>query len=238
VIGDPIDVPEPGLVVLIGPAGAGKTTLATRLFARSDVLSSDALRAAVSGDESDQSATRQAFGILHREVGDRLAVGRLVVVDATNVEAPARAALRRLAAAAAVPAVAIVIQLPASEVHERNRRRAGRIVPADIVDRHLASLDRLGTSPATVVARLRAEGFAAVHVLSSAAEIDAVAIRRVTPSLEPPEPIADPGTSLVRDPAEGSGPQLDPHAVAKIDVVATDLERRLLIRGPDQDERR
>jgi protein phosphatase len=235
VIGDPIDVPEPGLVVLIGPAGAGKTTLATRLFARSDVLSSDALRAAVSGDESDQRATRPAFGILHREVGDRLAVGRLVVVDATNVEAPARAALRRLAAAAAVPAVAIVIQLPASDVHERNRRRAGRIVPADIVDRHLASLDRLGTSPATIVARLRAEGFAAVHVLSSAAEIDAVAIRRVT---SPPEPTADRATSPVRDPAEGSRPQLDPHAVAEIDVVATDLERGLLIRGPDQDERR
>jgi protein phosphatase len=235
VIGDPIDVPEPGLVVLIGPAGAGKTTLATRLFARSDVLSSDALRAAVSGDESDQRATRPAFGILHREVGDRLAVGRLVVVDATNVEAPARAALRRLAAAAAVPAVAIVIRLPASDVHDRNRRRAGRIVPADIVDRHLASLDRLGTSPATIVARLRAEGFAAVHVLSSAAEIDAVAIRRVT---SPPEPTADHATSAVRDPAEGSRPQLDPHAVAEIDVVATDLERGLLIRGPDQDERR
>jgi protein phosphatase len=235
VIGDPIDVPEPGLVVLIGPAGAGKTTLATRLFARSEVLSSDALRAAVSGDESDQRATRPAFGILHREVGDRLAVGRLVVVDATNVEAPARAALRRLAAAAAVPAVAIVIQLPASDVHDRNRRRAGRIVPADIVDRHLASLDRLGTSPATIVARLRAEGFAAVHVLSSAAEIDAVAIRRVT---SPPEPTADHATSAVRDPAEGSRPQLDPHAVAEIDVVATDLERGLLIRGPDQDERR
>lgn len=233
-IGDPIDVPEPALVVLIGPAGAGKTTLATRLFARSEVLSSDALRAAVSGDEADQRVTRPAFGILHREVRERLGEGRLVVVDATNVEVSARAVLRRLAAAAAVPAIAIVIQLPSSDVHDRNQRRPGRVVPADVVDRHLASLGRLGMDPATIIARLRAEGFAAIHVLSSAADIDAFAIRRVMSS---PKAAADPASSAIRDPAEGSRPQLDPHAVAEIDIVPTDVERRLLIRGPDEDER-
>lgn len=230
---DPIDVPEPALVVLIGPAGAGKSTLATRLFARSEVLSSDALRAALSGNEADQRATRPAFRILHREVRERLAAGRLVVVDATNVEPAARAVLRRLAAAAAVPAVAIVIRLPPSDVHDRNRRRAGRVVPADVVDRHLARLDRLGTDPATIVTRLRAEGFAAIHVLSSAADIDAFAIRRVA---SVPEAATDSASSGVGDPAEGPRSQLDPHAVAEIDVVATDVERGLLIRRSDQDE--
>ena len=67
-IADPIEIPVPGLVVLIGAAGAGKSTLAVRLFAPADVLSSDDLRAAVSGDAADQRATRTAFGILHREV--------------------------------------------------------------------------------------------------------------------------------------------------------------------------
>jgi len=229
-----VDLPEPALVVLIGAAGAGKTTLATRLFARSEVLSSDALRAAVSGDEADQRATRPAFGILHREVRERLAAGHLVVVDATNVEVSARAVLRRLAATAAVPAVAIVIQLPSSNVHDRNRRRAGRVVPAEIVERHLASLGRLGTNPATIAARLRAEGFQAIHVLSSAAEIDAFAVRRVRLRSEPD---ANSPASAVRDPAEGSRPQLDPHPVAEVDVAATDVERSLLIGGADEDER-
>ena len=175
----PIEVPVPGLVVLVGAAGSGKTTLATRLFARSEVLSSDALRAAISGDAADQRATRPAFGILHREARERLAEGRLVVVDATNVEASARSTLRRLADAAAVPVVLIVIQLPAKDVHARNAGRAGRIVPSDVVDRHLARLQGLGASPDTIAARLHAEGFPTVHVLSSAAAIDAAVVRRV-----------------------------------------------------------
>jgi protein phosphatase len=189
-IDDPIEVPVPGLVVLVGAAGAGKTTLATRLFARSEVLSSDGLRAAISGDEADQRATRPAFGILHREVRERLAAGQLVVVDATNVEASARMTLRRLADAAAISTVVIVIHLPAEDVHARNAGRAGRVVPAEVVDRHLARLQGLGATPATVVARLRSEGFATVHVLSSAAEIDAAAIRRI-PRGAVPEPGSD-----------------------------------------------
>jgi len=180
-----IDLPVPSLVVLIGPAGAGKTTLAARLFGRSEVVSSDALRGVLSGDEADQRATRPAFGILHREVRDRLAAGRLVVVDATNVEASARMALRRLAAAAAVPAIAVAIHLPPTEVHRRNAGRAGRVVPPDVVDRHLALLEGLGSAPATIEARLRAEGFAAVHVLSAPDEIDATSVRLV-PRVEDP----------------------------------------------------
>jgi protein phosphatase len=187
---DPIEVPVPGLVVLVGAAGAGKTTLATRLFPRSEVLSSDGLRAAVSGDEADQRATRPAFGILHREIRERLAAGRLVVVDATNVEASARMTLRRLAEAAAASTVVIVIHLPAGEVHARNAARAGRVVPAEVVDRHLGRLHGLGATPATIAARLRSEGFATVHVLSSAAEIDAAAIRRV-PRASGPESGSD-----------------------------------------------
>jgi hypothetical protein len=72
-----------------------------------------------------------------------------------------------------------VIHLAPAEVHGRNRARTGRIVPPDIVDRHLALLRGLGESAATIAARLRAEGFVTVHVLSSAGEIDGATVRRV-----------------------------------------------------------
>ena len=67
-----LELPVPGLVVLIGAAGSGKSTLAARLFAADELLSSDALRAAISGDAADQRATRPAFAILHREALRRL----------------------------------------------------------------------------------------------------------------------------------------------------------------------
>lgn len=176
---DPLPVPVPGLVVLIGAAGAGKSTLAARLFAADEILSSDALRALVSGDEADQRATRAAFAILHREALRRLADGRLVVVDATNVEHAARVALVALAGRSGAPATAIVIAPPAPDVHARNAGRPGRMVPVEIVDRHLGALGRLGVTPAEIVARLRGDGFASARVLATAADLAAFAVVRV-----------------------------------------------------------
>jgi protein phosphatase len=174
----PIDIPVPGVVVLVGAAGAGKSTLASRLFVPSEILSSDALRAAISGDAADQRATRPAFGILHREVRRRLAAGRLVVVDATNVEPGARHSLIRLAAAAGVPAAAIVIVPPATDVHARNEGRSGRVVPRDVVDRHLRRVAELGAAPEDIVTTLLGEGFAQVRILATTEAVEAVRIER------------------------------------------------------------
>ncbi len=133
---------DPSLVVLIGAAGAGKSTLAARLFSPDQVLSSDAFRGAVSGDPGDQRVTRAAFSILHRELAKRLAARRTAVVDATNVTAHARRGLVQRATAAGVPAVAIVLALPPALVLARNATRAGRIVPEPAVQHQLDDLDR------------------------------------------------------------------------------------------------
>jgi protein phosphatase len=161
----PIVVAVPGVVVLVGAAGSGKSTLAAARFDPSEVVSSDALREAVAGDPTDQRATRLAFSILHREVRRRLASGRLVVVDATNVERHARLALVRIARSAGAPLTAIVLLADGAAVHARNAGRPGRVVPADVVDRHLAALGRLGDDPAEISATLRLEGFTAVHLV-------------------------------------------------------------------------
>jgi protein phosphatase len=175
-----ITVPVPSLVVLIGAAGSGKTTLAARLFDPDEVISSDELRAAVSGDPADQRATRPAFSILHRELASRLAAGRLVVVDATSVEERARRALLLGAKAAGVPATALVLALPRAVVHARNAARLDRPVPTDVVERHLARVAGLVSGgDAAAATTLRGEGFATVLILRSDDEVARLRVVRV-----------------------------------------------------------
>jgi protein phosphatase len=170
-----IVIADPSLVVLVGAAGAGKSTFAARHFAPAEVLSSDRFRAIVSGDEANQAATRAAFALLHRELSTRLGQGRLTVVDATSVRSAARRALVDRANAAGVSVTAIVLDLPADTVIARNAARPARTVDMAVVRRQLdgvrASLD--GPDPA-----LLREGFAQVVVLRDEAEVDRVRIRR------------------------------------------------------------
>jgi protein phosphatase len=175
---DPIPIelrlPDPCLVVLAGAAGAGKSTFAARHFAPGEVLSSDAFRAHVSGDPTDQRATPAAFAALHRALRRRMASGLLTVVDATNVQPVARRALLREAAAAGVPAILVVLALDPRLVHERNAARHGGLaVPPEAVERHLVDLAALVAQSGT-----GHEGFARVLVLRNPREVEAVRVVR------------------------------------------------------------
>lgn len=172
-----LTIPDPCLVLLVGAAGSGKTTLAARLFAPAEVLSSDALRAAIAGDAGDQSASGAAFKVLHRAVATRLAAGRLAVVDATNVRRDHRRPLLATARRAGVPAVAIVLDLPSATVHVRAATRH-RVVAPDVVERQLGWLRRSLAGAATGGEALAEEGFAAVFVLHGEAEVDGVRLER------------------------------------------------------------
>jgi protein phosphatase len=174
----PFVIPDPSLVLLVGAAGSGKSTLAARLFAADEILSSDALRAVVSGDEADQGATRVAFRILQRTLDRRLLEGRLTVIDATNLLSAHRAPMLRRARAIDVPVVALVLDLPATDVHAQNAGRT-RVVDPSVVDRHLGSVRHTVDHGA-----LRTEGFASIVVLRSAGEAASFAIERRR--LDPP----------------------------------------------------
>ncbi|TDB85267.1 polynucleotide kinase-phosphatase [Actinomadura sp. KC216] len=163
-----IRVPEMGLVVLVGVTGSGKSYFARKHFRRTQVISSDECRGVVSDDENDQSATGDAFDLLHYIVAKRLRRGLLTVVDATNVQSAARQSLLKIAKDHDVMSVAIVLDVPESVAAERNAVRLDRNLPPHVIPRQRRELRR--------GMRSLAREFRRVHVLTGVAEIDAATV--------------------------------------------------------------
>ncbi len=166
-----IDLPDPCLVVLVGAAGAGKSTFASRHFEPSAILSSDAFRERIAGDPRDQGATRPAFAALHLALARRLGSGLTTVVDATSATVSARRALIGRARAGGVPAVAIVLDLPHEVVLARNATRGRLAVPVGAVRAQLREVARTRAP-----GHLEAEGFAVVIRLTDPASVEAVGV--------------------------------------------------------------
>ncbi|MBO0847783.1 MAG: AAA family ATPase [Nocardioides sp.] len=165
-----IEVPDPALILLVGPTGAGKTTFARAHFGSTEVVSSDRCRALVADDENDQSATAAAFRVLDLITALRLERRRLTVVDATNVQTFWRRRLVALARAHDVPCVAVVFDLPLEILLERALTRPDRRPGPAVIRRHHADLQR---ALPTVN-----EGFLRVWVLRTAEEASAVEVTR------------------------------------------------------------
>ncbi|MGA4839055.1 polynucleotide kinase-phosphatase [Streptomyces sp. G45] len=165
-----LPVTDLSLVVLIGASGSGKSTFARKHFAPTEVLSSDFCRGLVADDENDQSASRDAFDVLHYIAGKRLAAGRRTVVDATSVQQDSRRQLIELARKHDVLPIAIVLDVPEEVCAERNAARTDRAdMPRRVIQRHTRELRRS-------LRHLEREGFRKVHVLKGVEEIDAATV--------------------------------------------------------------
>ncbi|MFD9123894.1 polynucleotide kinase-phosphatase [Kitasatospora sp. NPDC059571] len=164
-----LPVTDVSLVVLIGTSGSGKSTFAREHFLPTQVVSSDFCRGVVADDENDQSASADAFDVLHYIVGKRLAAGRLTVVDATNVQPESRRQLVQIARDHDVLPIAIVLDVPASVCAERNRHRPDRQLPDHVIPRQQRELRRS-------LRGLEREGFRKVHILRGEAEIAAAEV--------------------------------------------------------------
>jgi protein phosphatase len=166
-----LTIPDFCLVVLIGPSGAGKTHFAHTHFKPTEVIASDACRALVCDDETDQAATADAFELLRFIATKRLAARRLTVIDATNVRREDRKALVDLARTYHALVVAIVFNLPEQLCQERNRQR-----PERPFGRHVV---RLQTQQLHQSLRgLQREGFRYVYTFKTPEEVEAVTIER------------------------------------------------------------
>jgi len=80
------------LIMLVGISYSGKSTVAEDLATkyRGIIVSSDAIRKELYGDESIQTDHTKVFDIAHKRIRDGLAANKVVIYDATNLNANRR----------------------------------------------------------------------------------------------------------------------------------------------------
>ena len=153
-----IEIPELAVVVMIGVSSSGKSTFAGKHFKETEILSSDYIRGMISDDENNQEVNKQTFETLYYIANQRLDLGRLTVIDATNVQKEARASALKLAKDQNCHAVAIVLNVPEKTCQERNMQRSDRQFKAQVIKHQAGNLRRS-------IKSLKKEGFRYVFVL-------------------------------------------------------------------------
>jgi alkanesulfonate monooxygenase SsuD/methylene tetrahydromethanopterin reductase-like flavin-dependent oxidoreductase (luciferase family)/predicted kinase len=156
-----VPLPDPAFVVLVGPAGSGKSTWALGRYRREEVVSSDDLRAIVGSGPADLDASADAFDVLERIVAARLSRGLTTVVDTLGLDRDRRLAWRDAGRGAGLPTAVVLLDTPGDECRRRNARR-DRPVPAAVLAEQVRRATRLRDT-------LGDEGWDHVEVVAGAA---------------------------------------------------------------------
>jgi alkanesulfonate monooxygenase SsuD/methylene tetrahydromethanopterin reductase-like flavin-dependent oxidoreductase (luciferase family)/predicted kinase len=128
-----VPLPDPALVVLVGPSGSGKSVWAAERYRPHEVVSSDRLRALVGSGEHDLDASADAFVLLDQIVAARLRRGLTAVVDTLGLDPVRRRGYLGLARSSGMPAVAVLVDTDPEECRRRNRARH-LAVPATVLE--------------------------------------------------------------------------------------------------------
>ena len=174
-------LPDPCLVVLVGPPASGKTTWAQTWFPAGGAVSADSLRALVGEHEHDQRAGTDAFAVLDLVLERRLRRNLLTVVDTLALDRERRRGYVALARRHGLPVVAVAFDVPDAECRARNRARP-RPVPSKVLSGQLRRW-------AEVRGELAGDGFDALY---------------------PPAPVAVVHPELVNAPAAAARQQEEP----------------------------
>jgi predicted kinase len=129
------------LIVLAGPPGCGKSTACKELLGFK-VVSSDAIRAQMFGDESNQDNPSLVFSTVHHMIKNLLDNGEDVVFDATNCRREYRLrALEDVTDRLRTRSVCMVYTGDLESCLERNASRA-RKVPEKVIKRMFYELKK------------------------------------------------------------------------------------------------
>ncbi|GCE47660.1 protein phosphatase [Thermosporothrix hazakensis] len=186
-----ITIPERSLVVLCGPAGAGKSTFAHSLiqrykhrkFAPTMIVSSDYCRALVSDDETNQFVSKDAFDIFHYIIRKRMYQNRFTIADSTALSTEARYNLLDLAAKYHYHTCLLIFDVPLDVCLEHEEQRHRR-VGSEVISYHQEQLRK-------AIEDSQREPWKQVHVLHEEhLTLNSNLIRiRILP---PPPPLAEP----------------------------------------------
>lgn len=153
-------LPDPALVVLVGPPGSGKSTWAATHYRTTEIVSSDSLRGVVGSGPHDLDASDEAFAVLETIVAARLSRRLSTVVDTLGTDAGRRLRWLELARQAGLPAVAVVLDTPEAVCRARNAERDVP-VPAPVLiaqlRRHREHAERLADEGWDLVRQVRLE---------------------------------------------------------------------------------
>lgn len=139
-------LPEKTLIVLCGPAGAGKSTFARNFIAQhlqrgyreTSIVSSDHCRALVCDDETNQQVNKDTFDLFHYIIHKRMLQGRLTIADSTALHADSRQKLLNLATKHHYCTCLLLFDISLETCLRYDQHQArGRIVGKDVITYHL-----------------------------------------------------------------------------------------------------
>ena len=168
-------LPDPAVVVLVGPPGSGKSTWAADRYRSEEIVSSDGLRGVVGSGPHDLDASADAFSLLEQIVAARTGRGLTTVIDTLGTDEARRQAWLARAREVGMPAVVVVIDTSEAECRRRNAER-DRPVPASTLGSQLRRHREL-------VERLPLEGWDVVHTVPGGGRVPVDAtghVRRYT----------------------------------------------------------
>ena len=127
---------SPVIAMLCGLPASGKSTYANELAKNMNatVLSSDALRLEMFGDETDQDHNQQVFQELHKRVKEHLRAGKNVIYDSTNISSKRRRSFLEELKKIDCFKECIIIATPYEQCLENNKNRE-RKVPEWVIER-------------------------------------------------------------------------------------------------------
>lgn len=124
--------------MMVGVAGSGKSTIAKQIAERTGakIISSDAIRGEIYGDENCQSDPGRIFNIVHQRVIQCIRNGEKVIMDATNLSCKRRMSFLKMIDRLDCHKICVVVVTTPEDIEERMKLRE-RKVPMDVVHRQL-----------------------------------------------------------------------------------------------------